>query len=169
MIQPYLDSVDTHGETGLIFIDGVFSHAIRKGALLTSGRAPSEELFAPEQISATRPSEAERSVAEATIQAMPGSLGVPVYARVDLLQTREGPVLLELEMAEPSIFMAHADGCGGDASRGGDPQTPGGVGGLGRQCGLLSPRARPPDRLRVGRRARCCRGRRGCAGAVTSV
>ncbi len=35
MIQPYLESVDSAGETALIYFDGAFSHAIRKGALLS--------------------------------------------------------------------------------------------------------------------------------------
>ena len=38
LLQPYLPSVDRDGETALIFIDGRFSHAIRKGALLPPGR-----------------------------------------------------------------------------------------------------------------------------------
>ena len=33
MLQPYLERVDSDGETALIFIAGEFSHAIRKGAL----------------------------------------------------------------------------------------------------------------------------------------
>ena len=40
MLQPYLESVDTSGESALMYIDGRFSHAIRKGALLPAG-APS--------------------------------------------------------------------------------------------------------------------------------
>ena len=34
MVQPYLAAVDTYGETALMFFDGVFSHAIRKGPML---------------------------------------------------------------------------------------------------------------------------------------
>jgi hypothetical protein len=34
MIQPYVDSVDEVGERALIFIDGAFSHAMTKGAML---------------------------------------------------------------------------------------------------------------------------------------
>ena len=37
MVQPYLGQVDTYGETALFFFGGVFSHAIRKGPLLTLG------------------------------------------------------------------------------------------------------------------------------------
>jgi hypothetical protein len=36
---------------------------------------------------------------------------MPLYARVDLIRDAEGaPVLLELELTEPSLFFAHAPG-----------------------------------------------------------
>ncbi|MEE8601241.1 ATP-grasp domain-containing protein [Euzebya tangerina] len=109
MIQPYLESVDIRGETALVFLDGEFSHAVRKEALLELSGAPTEELFAPEDISPASASDAELEVAQTTLEAMPTSLGVPVYARVDLLHTSQGPVLLELEMAEPSLFLRHEE------------------------------------------------------------
>ena len=34
MVQPHVAGVDTEGETSLVFFDGVFSHAMRKGTLL---------------------------------------------------------------------------------------------------------------------------------------
>ncbi len=34
MVQPYVDAVDTEGETALLYLGGRFSHAVRKGALL---------------------------------------------------------------------------------------------------------------------------------------
>ena len=37
MIQPYLADVDTLGETALVYIDGRFSHALKKGPLLVAG------------------------------------------------------------------------------------------------------------------------------------
>jgi glutathione synthase/RimK-type ligase-like ATP-grasp enzyme len=40
MLQPYLGSVDEHGETALLYLGGAFSHAIRKGAILRAGAAP---------------------------------------------------------------------------------------------------------------------------------
>jgi O-ureido-D-serine cyclo-ligase len=112
MLQPYLESVDTQGETALMYIDGRFSHAIRKGALLPSGAPSTAGLFAPEKIVARAPGADELAAAEAILRAAPfGSL---TYARVDLLRDPAGvPRLLELELTEPSLFLSHAPGSAG--------------------------------------------------------
>ncbi|HUL45589.1 MAG TPA: hypothetical protein VLV25_00660 [Steroidobacteraceae bacterium] len=110
MLQPYLASVDTYGETALMYIDGRFSHAIRKGALLPAAGAPSTPgLFAPEEIIPRTPGADELAAADRILAAAPfRSL---LYARVDLLRDPRGaPELLELELTEPSLFLAHAPG-----------------------------------------------------------
>ncbi len=111
LLQPYLDSVDRDGETALMCFAGRFSHAIRKGALLPPGStaAPAIGLFAPEKIRARTPGADELRVAEQVLRAIP--FPVPLYARVDLIRDGSGaPVLLELELTEPSLFFAHASG-----------------------------------------------------------
>ncbi len=106
MVQPYLPSVDTAGETGLIFIDGVFSHAVRKGPVLHASGVATDDLWAPEDISAREPGPAERAVAEATLDRLPWARQELVYARVDIVRGDGGaPMLLELELAEPSLFL----------------------------------------------------------------
>jgi hypothetical protein len=46
------------------------------------------------------------------VAAIPGD--VPLYARVDLIPDRDGsPVLLELELTEPSLFLLHDDNAAG--------------------------------------------------------
>src|SRR5690606_1186308 len=52
LVQPYLAEVDQHGETALMFFDGQFSHAIRKGPLLRRGELPTSALVKPERIRA---------------------------------------------------------------------------------------------------------------------
>ena len=109
MLQPYLDRVDAHGESAVIFFDGVLSHSVRKGPLLKRGARLVSGLFAPERITPREIGEAERGVAVATLRAIP--FGVPLYARVDLIQGDHGaPVVLELELTEPSLFLAQAAG-----------------------------------------------------------
>ncbi len=64
LMQPYLASVDVAGETALMFFDGVFSHAIRKGALLQRDEGPTRALFAPEKITARTPGADELAVGQ---------------------------------------------------------------------------------------------------------
>jgi glutathione synthase/RimK-type ligase-like ATP-grasp enzyme len=108
LVQPYLRQVDEAGETALIFFDGQFSHAIRKGPLLRRGEDATRALFAPEHIGARTPLDTERRVAKAVLAALP--FPRLAYARVDLLPSPEGPQLLELELTEPSLFFATAPG-----------------------------------------------------------
>lgn len=109
LLQPYLDSVDRDGETSLIYFQGRFSHAIRKGALLPAGStaSPAIGLFAPEKITARIPGADELQTAERVLAALPFEM--PLYARVDLIRNAtSSPVLLELELTEPSLFFAHS-------------------------------------------------------------
>jgi hypothetical protein len=112
LLQPYLDQIDLHGETALIYFTGRFSHAIRKGPLLRRGGAPTDELFAAEQITARTPGADELLIAERALAALP--FAAPLYARVDLIPSGDTtPCLLELELTEPSLFFAHAPGAAG--------------------------------------------------------
>lgn len=116
LIQPYLDRVDEYGETALLYFNGEFSHAIRKGPLLTRAAKPTRALFAPEAITPRIPSATERFLADRAIKAIYENQRFQTYApllytRVDLLMRDNGePCLLELETTEPSLFFAHAEG-----------------------------------------------------------
>jgi len=107
LVQPYQPSVDVRGETAMLFVGGRFSHAASKAALLAPGRAPSaDKLFATEMTSVAGPLAAEREVAEAVLDAAPFARDELLYARVDLVEGTDGtPLLLELELAEPSMFL----------------------------------------------------------------
>lgn len=110
MIQPYFESVDTIGETGMIFIDGEFSHAIRKGQMLHAGREGDtvEGLYVREQIDPMDVTDAQLRLAREVLAAIPVLDEAPLYARVDLIPDASGqPLLLELELTEPSLFFAH--------------------------------------------------------------
>jgi glutathione synthase/RimK-type ligase-like ATP-grasp enzyme len=111
MVQPYVGSVDTEGETGLIYVDGSFSHAIRKGPLLRASGVVTDQLWALEDISPRVPDAEELAVAEATLDALPWPRAALLYARVDLVRGESGaPLLLELELAEPSLFLGLGSG-----------------------------------------------------------
>lgn len=105
MLQPYLDQIDVHGETALIYFAGRFSHAVRKGPLLQPSASPTAALFAAEQITARVPAAQELRVADRALAALP--FPMPLYARVDLIPFEGGtPCVLELELTEPSLFFA---------------------------------------------------------------
>ena len=110
MAQPYVPSVDHDGEIALVHLGGAFSHSVRKGPILQApGTIFAEGLFAPEDISPrSAPRAAERAVAEQALAAVPG--GPLLYARVDLVEGADGPLVLELELVEPSLFLGRAPG-----------------------------------------------------------
>lgn len=109
LLQPYLSKVDELGETALLYFEGEFSHAIRKGPLLKRKEGPTAQLFAKEAITARVPEASELRVAAKALHAIP--FETPLYARVDLIRDQQGePVVLELELVEPSLFFPFAEG-----------------------------------------------------------
>lgn len=109
LLQPYQQRVDAEGETALIHVEGTFSHAIRKAALLTLGAEPTRALFQSERITACSPAADELAAASVVLAALP--FPGPLYARVDLIRDSGGaPLLLELELIEPSLFFDRAPG-----------------------------------------------------------
>jgi glutathione synthase/RimK-type ligase-like ATP-grasp enzyme len=111
MVQPYLRAVeDERAETLLVMLGGDFSHALRKGPLLVPGLELVGGLYVEEDIRPATPTGAELRAAEAALAAVPGDAGDLLYARVDLVGGEAGPVLMELELVEPSLFLAHAPG-----------------------------------------------------------
>ncbi|MFT3907002.1 MAG: EAL domain-containing protein [Steroidobacteraceae bacterium] len=109
LLQPYLERIDQQGESGLLYFNGEFSHAIRKSPLLERGKPGARSLHAKERITPREPSAAERALAVQVLAALP--FAVPLYARIDLIQGDDGqPRLLELELTEPSLFLKHGAG-----------------------------------------------------------
>lgn len=98
LVQPYLESVEHHGERALVWIDGEFTHAVRKSPRFAGGI---------ESVSDALPISAEeRAVGEAALAAV-GALDEDLlYARVDVAPDATGrPVVMELELVEPSLFL----------------------------------------------------------------
>lgn len=109
LLQPYLDRVDSAGETALVYIDGLYSHAIRKGPLLSRGADSTNHLFAPEQIDSRQPGADERELGDRVRAAIPHT-GALLYTRVDLIRDgNAAPLVLELELVEPSLFFIHGE------------------------------------------------------------
>jgi glutathione synthase/RimK-type ligase-like ATP-grasp enzyme len=111
MVQPFVASVDARGESALLLFDGRFSHAIEKGRILEPGADPIVAQGHLPEIRAYVPTADERAVAERAIAVVAERFGtVPLYARVDLVASDDGrPLLLELELTEPYLFLDHAE------------------------------------------------------------
>ena len=114
MLQPYLRSVDSMGETALIYFNGQFSHAIRKEALLRADEQASATPYASGPITASEAAADQLELAKRSLGAVERLLRLdqpPAYARVDLIRDDDGsPRLLELELTEPSLFFGQAAG-----------------------------------------------------------
>lgn len=112
MLQPYLDAVDSRGETALLYFDGTFSHAIRKAALLQPGQDGADHADLPDAIAPRTPAPDELATGETVLAALRARTGAdPLYARVDLIRdAADRPTLLELELTEPSLFFAESPG-----------------------------------------------------------
>ncbi len=101
MVQEYMKNVTTYGERALVFFQGKYSHAVSKSPfqhLAVSGRAG-------EQAVTAAPDEIE--LGEKIIDSLHT---LPHYARVDMVRDNsDRPVLLELELVEPSLFLAFGE------------------------------------------------------------
>jgi glutathione synthase/RimK-type ligase-like ATP-grasp enzyme len=108
VIQPYIDSVDTLGERAIIVVDGEYSHAMTKGALLNVPATERDFLYRREQMSLV---EGEIDAIGYATEVL-STLGYShlLYARVDLVATIRGWLVMELELVEPSLFLTfHED------------------------------------------------------------
>lgn len=94
LVQRYLPSVEDHGERALVWVEGELTHAVRKSPRF-AGQAESVS-------EAVDISPAERELALAAVRAVGHEL---LYARIDAASDPDGaPVLMELELIEPSLF-----------------------------------------------------------------
>jgi hypothetical protein len=114
MVQPYLRGVDTEGETSLVYVGGAFSHAMRRGPVLDGPDTGIDRRFQHDWetgVLERLPAAAQLALAEQVLTAVPGGPERLLYARVDLLPGLDGaPVLIEIELTEPVLFLGHARG-----------------------------------------------------------
>jgi glutathione synthase/RimK-type ligase-like ATP-grasp enzyme len=112
MVQPYEAGIDERGETGMVWLNGELSHAFRKGAILAIEPDMGNGLYAAEDIAPRTASNEEIALGESIMDFLRSRFGeAPLYARVDVIPDEAGhPQLMELELVEPSFFLAYAPG-----------------------------------------------------------
>lgn len=109
LVQPYVSSVDEHGETALVFFAGEYSHSFHKGPMLAQGLEESDTgLYTVERLKAVEPSAAQLGLAGQVLDTAAELLSLSrkdfLYARVDVVEGDDGtPLLLELELTEPTL------------------------------------------------------------------
>jgi glutathione synthase/RimK-type ligase-like ATP-grasp enzyme len=99
MVQPFLGDLE---ERALVYLDGGFSHAVRRRVPLPAAGSL-DVLYLDEDLGPAQATDTEKDIAEAALACAPTPL---LYARVDLM----GDVVLELEIAEPSLYLTYGEG-----------------------------------------------------------
>ena len=108
MIQPFLPAIVSEGEISLVFIDGTFSHGLRKRA--ADGDYRIQSLFGGREEAFT-PNPTELAQAQAVLAACP--FPAPPYARIDMVRLPSGELaVMEAELIEPYLYPDHAPDLG---------------------------------------------------------
>lgn len=107
MLQAFVPEIRTGGELSLMYFAGHFSHAVAKRPAAGDFRVQTE--FGGSVTPCVASAQA-MAFAESTLEAARHAW---LYARVDIVETSDGPVLMELELIEPALFLEAAPGAAG--------------------------------------------------------
>jgi hypothetical protein len=116
LVQPYDPRVE-NGETALVFLGGEQSHAFSKGPILPpAGQRPVFDpsgTYAEESLTPADPDFELWDIGHAALDAAAARLDLHatdlLYARVDVVGDHDNPLLLELELVEPSLGWRQLD------------------------------------------------------------
>jgi glutathione synthase/RimK-type ligase-like ATP-grasp enzyme len=103
MIQPYLPTIETEGETSLLFFGGRFSHAVNKRPVPGDFRIQTQfgGLYTP----VADPPAGALALAHQVLAAIDEPL---LYARIDMVPDGDGRwLLMEAELIEPDTYLDH--------------------------------------------------------------
>ena len=104
MIQPYLPSIETEGETSLLFFGGKLSHVVNNRPV--PGEFRVQVQYGGGYVALPEPPAAALALAERTLKAIGEDL---LYARIDMAPDAEGGwLLMEAELIEPDFYLASA-------------------------------------------------------------
>jgi hypothetical protein len=102
MIQPYLATIETAGETSMLFFERAFSHAVNKQPV--PGEFRIQVQFGGTYQTVTPPAGA-MALAQQVLAAIDEPL---LYARIDTAQDADGNwLLMEAELIEPDFYLAN--------------------------------------------------------------
>ena len=98
LLQEVVPEIVEHGEMSLVYFGGAFSHAVREAR---EGRRISRAAGFRRPRRAATPSPALLSFADRVMTHVPDTC---LYARVDVVESSRGPLLMELELIEPELY-----------------------------------------------------------------
>jgi hypothetical protein len=124
LVQPYMSSVDTTGETAFVFFGDALSHVLRKRAVLRPDEvAPvaregfphelgvAQAMLDDDLVFAGEASPAEHALAERVFVEVAETFGTALFLRVDLVRDSTGAaILMEIEAIDPLFYFALAPG-----------------------------------------------------------
>ena len=108
MVQPYISRIEDEGEIDLVFLGGVFSHAVLKKMALLPGEGVVDRPW--ERVSwagLMTPTPAQLEVSMQVLAFVADRLGGQLpYARIDLVPGPHGePLVLEVELIDPYLSL----------------------------------------------------------------
>jgi glutathione synthase/RimK-type ligase-like ATP-grasp enzyme len=98
LLQEVVPEIIGRGETSIVYAGGAFSHAVVKRA--KDGEFRVQQDFGG-RVEAAAPSASLLSFAASVMTLVPDSC---LYARVDVVESSRGPLLMELELIEPELY-----------------------------------------------------------------
>lgn len=106
LAQPFLPEI-AEGEWSIVFFDGAYSHAVLKRP--RAGEFRVQEEYGGAAAALDPPA----GFVEAAAVAVAAAPAPPAYARVDGVATRDGFMLIELELIEPMLYLGSSAGAAG--------------------------------------------------------
>jgi glutathione synthase/RimK-type ligase-like ATP-grasp enzyme len=109
LVQPFLPEIQTNGEWSLVYFGGEYSHGVHKrpasGQIMVHAEREGSLRFAD-------PPAVVRELGDRTAAAVPrafahrcgSSCRMPLYLRIDVIETAAGGLLSECERVEPELF-----------------------------------------------------------------
>ena len=108
MIQPYLPTIETEGETSLLFFGGRLNHVVNKRPVAGDFRIQVQ--FGGLYTALPAPPAGALALAEKTLAAIDAPL---LYARIDTVPDADGRwLLMEAELIEPDFYLDHDPNAG---------------------------------------------------------
>ncbi len=113
MLQPYLPTIETEGETSLLFFGGRLSHAVNKRPVAGDFRVQMQ--FGGLYTALPTPPAGALALAEQTLAAIDAPL---LYARIDMVPDTDGRwLLMEAELIEPDFYLGQDPAAGAGFAR----------------------------------------------------